>query len=88
MNEGVTSCVDEFLVLASSKEELLIRTIKVLLELKCNNLYCKLSKCAFEVKQVDFLGFLLSEVSRLVRVVLPQSPIGSFPNLYNNFNNF
>lgn len=59
MSEGIVYYVDDFLIFAKTKEELHDKTIKVLQRLKNNNLYCKLSKCAFEVEEVDFLGYLI-----------------------------
>ncbi|KAI1006984.1 hypothetical protein K3495_g1234 [Podosphaera aphanis] len=59
ITDGVVSYVDDFLIYANTKEQLYSRTVSVLQKLKENNLFCKLSKCAFVVKQVDFLGFLI-----------------------------
>lgn len=60
LTEGIVSYVDDFLIFAQKKEELHKKTIEVLQILKENKLYCKLSKCMSEVREVDFLGFLIS----------------------------
>lgn len=97
--EGNISFVDDFLVYAKTKEDLHHRTINVLQKLKDNNLYCKLSKCAFEVEQVDFLGFLIGEFgikispSRIATITewpVPQSlpqlqQFLGFTNFYRRF---
>ncbi|KAI0991812.1 hypothetical protein K3495_g16375, partial [Podosphaera aphanis] len=61
VNEGIVSYVDDFLIYAQSKQELHQRTVNTLKRLIQNNLYCKLSKCAFELDEVDFLGFVISK---------------------------
>ncbi|KAI0991107.1 hypothetical protein K3495_g17080, partial [Podosphaera aphanis] len=60
MCQGIVSYVDDFLIYADSKYELHQRTVNVLKRLIQNNLYCKLSKCAFDLEQVDFLGFMIT----------------------------
>ncbi|KAI0993687.1 Transposon Tf2-9 polyprotein, partial [Podosphaera aphanis] len=59
ITDGIVSYVDDFLVYAQTKDQLHAKTVEVLQKLKENNLYCKLSKCVFEVREVDFLGFLI-----------------------------
>ncbi|KAI0994307.1 hypothetical protein K3495_g13875 [Podosphaera aphanis] len=61
VNEGIVSYVDDFLIYAQSKQELHQRIVNTLKRLIQNNLYCKLSKCAFELDEVDFLGFVISK---------------------------
>lgn len=46
INDGVISYVDDFLILAQTKEELHKKTVNVLRKLIENKIYCKLSKCA------------------------------------------
>ena len=58
-NEGIVSYVDDFLIFAQTKQELHRKTVNVLRRLIENRLYCKLSKCAFELSEVDFLGFFV-----------------------------
>ncbi|KAI0995794.1 hypothetical protein K3495_g12387 [Podosphaera aphanis] len=60
VNKGIVSYVDDFLIYAQTKQKLQSRTVNVLNKLTQNNLYCKLSKCAFELEEVDFLGFVIS----------------------------
>lgn len=60
LNEGIVSCVDNFLIFAQTKIELHERTIKFLNKLKEKKLYCKLLKCVFEVEEINLLGFVIS----------------------------
>ncbi|KAI1003044.1 hypothetical protein K3495_g5157 [Podosphaera aphanis] len=60
MSPGIVSYVDDFLIYADSKYGLHQCTVNVLKRLIQNNLYCKLSKCAFDLEQVDFLGFMIT----------------------------
>ncbi|KAI1005125.1 hypothetical protein K3495_g3086 [Podosphaera aphanis] len=75
------------------------QTIDVLKRLKANNLYCKLSKCTFEVEQVDFRGFQIEEsgikisprrASTITEWPIPQSlqhlqQFLGFTNFYRRF---
>lgn len=87
---GTISHVDDFLIFASSKVELLEPPINFLQKLKSNNLYCKLSKCAFEVESVDFFGFCISETGITIYpngiATITDSPIHLFIYLFHRSN--
>ncbi|KAI1005278.1 hypothetical protein K3495_g2942 [Podosphaera aphanis] len=98
-SQGIVSYVDDFLIYAQSKQELHHRTVNVLSILIKNNLYCKLSKCAFEMQEVDFLGFLISKdglqispkrIDTIIDWPIPQSlqqvqQFLGFTNFYRRF---
>ncbi|KAI0998192.1 hypothetical protein K3495_g10001 [Podosphaera aphanis] len=60
LNDDIVAYVDDFLIFAQTKE-LYRKTVNVLRRLIENKLYCKLSKRAFELEEVDFLGFVIGE---------------------------
>ena len=53
--------MDDILIAAKTKEELIERTLIVLKKLKENDLFLKPSKCEFCREQVEYLGFIISE---------------------------
>lgn len=53
--------IDDMLIYGSSEEETRERTKKVLQRLAKNNLFLKLEKCKFAMKEVEFLGMIVKE---------------------------
>ena len=53
--------MDDILIAANTKKELLERTLKVLKKLKDNDLFLKPEKCEFCKTEIEYLGFIISE---------------------------
>ena len=53
--------LDDILIFSESPEEHVVHVKKVLSKLRENHLYAKLEKCAFAVREVDFLGYTISD---------------------------
>lgn len=51
--------IDDILIGATDKEELKHKIIRVVKRLQRNDLYLKLEKCIFNVKEVEFLGMII-----------------------------
>ena len=52
--------LDDILIFSSNPSEHREHVRSVLVELGAHGLYVKLDKCAFSTKQVDFVGFIVS----------------------------
>jgi len=53
--------IDDILIFSKEKEDLQKLTLQVLKKLHDNDLFVNLDKCTFEVKEVDYLGMIISE---------------------------
>ncbi|KAI0998357.1 hypothetical protein K3495_g9837 [Podosphaera aphanis] len=79
LNDDIVAYMDDFLIFAQTKKELYRKTVNVLRSLIENKLYRKLSKCAFELEEVDFLGIVIGagglkiSPKRVDTVIIPQS---------------
>jgi len=51
--------LDDILIYSRNEDEHHDHVRQVLTRLRKHNLFCKLSKCEFDVKEVEFLGFLV-----------------------------
>src|ERR1700680_1134619 len=51
--------LDNILIYSRNKGKYYNYVCQVLTRLRKNNLFCKLSKCEFNIKEVEFLGFLI-----------------------------
>lgn len=59
LEDGILIYMDDILIYASTREELREKTLRVLENLKQNDLYLKPEKCKFEVQEVEFLGHII-----------------------------
>ena len=59
LNTDCVAFLDDILIYGDTDEEVRERAFKVLDRLREEGLYCKLSKCRFEVDEVDFLGYIV-----------------------------
>ena len=59
--EGVVKSMDDFLVFGETEEELIDKSDKVLQVMKDNGMTLKKDKCTFRAKEVEFLGYRISE---------------------------
>ena len=53
--------IDNILIFLKEKEDLQKLALQVLKKLQDNDLFVNLDKCIFEVKEVDYLGMIVSE---------------------------
>lgn len=53
--------IDDILIFSDNLDDLRQKTLQVLQKLKENDLYLNLDKCAFEAKEVDYLGMVIRE---------------------------
>jgi len=53
--------MDDILIMATTREDLYEKTIRVLQRLKDKDLFLKLEKCKFEVTELEYLGLIISE---------------------------
>lgn len=51
--------LDDILIFADTKQQLLERTREVLKRCKDNELFCKPEKCEFEQQEIDYLGYII-----------------------------
>lgn len=61
LDHTVIIYLDDILIFADSKEELLEKLRKVLQRCRDANLYCKAKKCKFFVDEIDYLGYVISK---------------------------
>ena len=61
LDDFVVVYIDDILIYSRTKDEHVKHVTAVLDRLKQNNLYGKLSNCEWGVKEVQFLGYLISE---------------------------
>ena len=61
LNKTVLVYLDDLLVMGRTKEEHLANLRAVLQRLREAQLYCRLQKCNFEQKEVDFLGHVVGQ---------------------------
>lgn len=59
LDHFVVVYLDNILIYSRNKEEYYEHVRQVLTKLRKNNLFCKLSKCKFNIKKVEFLGFFV-----------------------------
>lgn len=59
LEDGVLCYMDDILIYGATLEELRRKTLRVLANLKRNDLYLKPEKCKFETQEVEFLGFII-----------------------------
>jgi hypothetical protein len=59
LDHFVVVYLDDILIYSRNEDEYHNHVRQVLTRLRKNNLFCKLSKCEFDVKEVEFLGFLV-----------------------------
>ena len=59
INDTCVAFLDDILIYGNSIKEVRSRAFKVLGRLQEAGLYCKLSKCRFKVKEIDFLGYII-----------------------------
>jgi hypothetical protein len=59
LDHFVVVYLDDILIYSRNEDEHHDHVRQVLTRLRKNNLFCKLSKCEFDVKEVEFLGFLV-----------------------------
>jgi hypothetical protein len=59
LDHFVVVYLDDILIYSRNKGEYHNHVCQVLTRLYKNNLFCKLSKCEFDIKEVEFLGFLI-----------------------------
>jgi Reverse transcriptase (RNA-dependent DNA polymerase)/RNase H-like domain found in reverse transcriptase len=62
LRKGVLVFFDDILIYSASVEEHLKLLDRVFQILRTNQLFAKLSKCSFGVGQIDYLGYIISEV--------------------------
>ena len=58
--DGILIYMDDILIFATSTEDLIRKTIRVLETLAHNDLYLKPEKCEFEKQQIEFLGLTIT----------------------------
>jgi hypothetical protein len=59
LDHFVVVYLDDILIYSRNEDKHHDHVRQVLTRLRKNNLFCKLSKCEFDVKEVEFLGFLV-----------------------------
>ena len=59
LDHFVVVYLDDILIYSRNEDEHHDHVRQVLTRLRKNNLFCKLSKCEFDVKEVEFLGFFV-----------------------------
>ncbi|TIB06886.1 hypothetical protein E3P89_04152 [Wallemia ichthyophaga] len=86
LDQYVAVYIDDILIFSKTYEEHLKHLDAVLMKLKKNGLYGKLSKCEFAMKQVEFLGYVIDQHGvqprdDKVKVVLQWPKLNSVPEI-------
>ena len=61
IGQGVVVYLDDIIVYAKTKEQLVGRTKEVLEKLRRADFYLKPEKCFFNLQELDYLGFVVSK---------------------------
>ena len=59
LEDGILVYMDDILIYGTTLEELRRKTLRVLENLRHDDLYLKPEKCKFEVQEVEFLGHII-----------------------------